>query len=121
MLPIRGLYEIAIPVKTLERAEAFYLGVLGFEVGLRDTRRRWLFLRTANHAGMVVLQEQERDFPSLHFAFEVDDGDLERAADILSGRGVSTGGPVFHDWIPGRSLYFHDTEGHELELFARSP
>ena len=39
MLPIRGLYEVAIPVKDLPRAEAFYRDVLGLEVGLRDERR----------------------------------------------------------------------------------
>jgi catechol 2,3-dioxygenase-like lactoylglutathione lyase family enzyme len=45
MLPIRGLYEIAIPVKQLPRAETFYREVLGLEVGLREDRRKWLFLR----------------------------------------------------------------------------
>jgi hypothetical protein len=33
---------------------------------------------------------------------------------------VSTRGPVFHKWIPGKSLYFEDLDGHELELFAPS-
>jgi catechol 2,3-dioxygenase-like lactoylglutathione lyase family enzyme len=121
MLPILRLYEIAIPVRQLERAEKFYTEILGLRVGLRDTRRRWIFLRAGKSAGMVVLQEQATDFPSVHFAFEVDDADLERAARMLDARGVAIGEPIFHDWIPGRSLYFHDSEGHELELFAPSP
>ena len=39
MLPIRGLYEVAIRVKQLPRAEAFYRDILGLEVGIRDERR----------------------------------------------------------------------------------
>lgn len=118
MLPIRGLYEVAIPVRQLHTAEAFYRDVLGLEVGLRVDGRRWLFLRAG--AGMVVLQEHSGEFPPCHFAFTVDEGDLDQAAAVLSECGVPTRGPIFHDWIPGKSLYFEDIDGHELELFAPS-
>ena len=77
VLAIRGLYEIAIPVKELSRAEAFYRDVLGLEVGLRDETRRWVFLRAGGIAGMVVLQECSGECPTLHFAFTVDHADLE--------------------------------------------
>ena len=119
MVPIRGLYEVAIPVKHLPPAEAFYRDVLGLEIGLRDERRNWLFLR-AGGAGMVVLQEHPGDFPTYHFAFAVDEAGLERAAGVLRECGVATTGPIFHAWIPGRSLYFRDPDGHDLELFAPS-
>jgi lactoylglutathione lyase len=119
MLPIRGLYEVAIPVRQLWKAEEFYRGVLGLEFGLRDDRRNWLFLR-AGGAGMIVLQERDGEFPSCHFAFTVGESDVERAATILREHGVATRGPIVHDWIPGTSLYFEDPDGHELELFAPS-
>ena len=45
MIGIRGIYEVAVKVRDLERAEAFYLEVLGLSIGARDERRRWLFLR----------------------------------------------------------------------------
>ncbi len=35
MLPITGVYEVAIRVKDLASAEPFYREVLGLEVGLR--------------------------------------------------------------------------------------
>jgi lactoylglutathione lyase len=40
MLNIRGVYEVAIRVRDLERAEQFYKGVLGLEEGTRDEARR---------------------------------------------------------------------------------
>lgn len=117
MLPIRGVYEIAIRVKDLAKAEPFYREVLDLEVGLRDETRNWLFLR-AGGAGMVVLQEDKGDWPLQHFAFTVDEADIERAALLLRERGVEVEGPVFHQWMPAKSLYFEDPDGNALELCA---
>jgi catechol 2,3-dioxygenase-like lactoylglutathione lyase family enzyme len=118
VLPISGLYEVAIKVKDLPRAERFYREVLGLEVGLRDERRRRLFLRAGGRAGMVVLQEDAGDWPAQHFAFTVADADVERAAAELRERGVETDGPHLHEWMPARSVYFADPDGHSLELCA---
>ena len=118
MLPIRGLYEVAIRVKQLPRAEAFYRQVLGLEVGIRDERRNWLFLRAGGEAGMIVLQEDTGQWPTQHFAFAVDAADIESAVTVLRERGVAIEGPVFHQWMPAKSVYFSDPDGHELELCA---
>jgi lactoylglutathione lyase len=118
MLPIKGVYEIAIPVADLARAEGFYREVLGLEVGLRDETRQWLFLRAGGAAGMVVLQETPAGFPALHFAFTVDPGDVARAAALLEERGVAVDGPHVHAWMPATSVYFFDPDGHQLELCA---
>jgi lactoylglutathione lyase len=117
-LPIRGLYEIAIPVKNLAQAEAFYRDVLGLEFGLRDEGRNWLFLRAGADAGMVVLQENPGAWPPLHFAFTVEEADLEQATAMLKERGVTVDGPYFHEWMPAKSVYFSDPDGHALELCA---
>ena len=118
MIPIRGVYEVAIPVKDLKRAEAFYCETLGLEVGLRDASRNWVFLRAGGRDGMLVLQEDRTDWPARHFALAVDDADLERAAATLRARGVEVQGPVPLAWIPARSIYFADPDGHDLELCA---
>jgi lactoylglutathione lyase len=118
VLPIKGVYEVAIPVRRLERAEAFYREVLGLEVGLRDEPRKWLFLRAGGQAGMIVLQESPGEWPSQHFAFTVAAADVEPAAALLRERGVAVDGPHFHSWIPATSLYFSDPDGHQLELCA---
>lgn len=32
--------------------------------------------------------------------------------------GLAVKGPVCHDWIPARSVYFAGPDGHDLELCA---
>jgi catechol-2,3-dioxygenase len=118
MSSIRGVYEIAVPVRELARAESFYCNVLGFEPGLRDERRNWLFLWVGDREGMVVLQESAEAFPPMHFAFRVRREDLAAATQALQDHGVKTAGPMHHEWMGADSLYFPDPDGHELELCA---
>jgi|SRR4051812_45821100 lactoylglutathione lyase len=118
MIRIRGIYEIAIPVKELSTAESFYRNVLGFEVGLRDETRRWLFLRVGGTAGMIVLQETPENWQSQHFAFAVSNAELDEAINGLQKHGVVVDGPCLNEWMPARSVYFSDVDGHQLELCA---
>ena len=120
MLPIKGLYEVAIRVKDLARAEAFYKDVLGLKEGLRDERRNWLFLYAGGDAGMVVLQEDKGEWPPQHFAFTVNEADLRQAAEMLKEKGISVSEPVYHEWMKSVSVYFDDPDGHALELLALS-
>ncbi len=118
MIAIRGVYEVAIRVSDLSRSETFYRDVLGLEEGLRDQRRPWLFLRAGGQDGMVVLQEDKGNWPSQHIAFTVHESDIERAAEALRARGVEVRGPILHAWMPAKSVYFSDPDGHGLELCA---
>ena len=104
MFPISGIYEVAIKVKDLPRAEKFYCEVLDLEVGIRDERRNWLFLRAGGNAGMIVLQEEKGEFPLQHFAFTAAESDLERSAEILRERGAEVSEVVFHEWMFARSV-----------------
>ena len=118
MIGIRGVYEIAVRVRDLSKSERFYRETLGLEVGIRDEQRRLVFLRAGGQAGMLVLQEDGGDWPTQHFAFTVADEDIENAAALLVERGVPIDGPIFHEWMPARSVYFSDPDGHKLELCA---
>ncbi len=118
MSVIRGVCEVAVRVKDLARSEAFYRGILGLEEGLRDERRPWLFLRAGGEGGMVVLQEDKGEWPTQHFAFTVEEPDIERAADALRKLGVAVSEPVSHAWMPATSVYFEDPDGHSLEFCA---
>src|SRR2546427_99967 len=62
-MQVKGIFEIAIRVKDLARAANFYEEVLGFQHGLLDAERRWLFLWVNGKAGMVVLQEDPGPWP----------------------------------------------------------
>jgi catechol 2,3-dioxygenase-like lactoylglutathione lyase family enzyme len=118
LLPIQGIYEVAIRVKDLARSEAFYRDTLGLEVGLRDERGKRLFLWAGGRGGMVVLQQDDGRWPTQHFAFTVDEVDFEAAAKALRQRGVAVEGPVYHEWMSAKSVYFSDPDGHDLELCA---
>ena len=118
MIQVRGVYEVAIKVRNLAAAEKFYTEVLGFEVGLRDARRPWAFLR-AGADGMVVLQEDPGDWPQQHFAFTVAEGDVDAAVAELRRRNIAIEGPMVHEWIPARSVYFADPDGHMMEVITR--
>lgn len=118
MIQIQGVYEVAVRVRDLARAEPFYREVLGLEFGLRDDKRKWLFLRVGGSAGMIVLQEDGADGPLQHFAFTVGEAEIKRAAELLRANGVICTGPIVHDWIPVKSLYFTDPDGHDVELCA---
>src|SRR5262245_35570336 len=117
-MQLRGVYEVAIRVKDLARAEQFYERTLGLPVGSRDDVRRMVFLRVGGEAGMLVLREDKGEWPKQHFAFTVQHGDIEPAARALAAAGVALEGPVHHAWMPATSLYFSDPDGHELELCA---
>ncbi len=118
MVQVRGVYEVAIRVRDLARSEAFYRNLLGLGVGLRDEERHWIFLRVGDQAAMIVLQEDRGDWPVQHFAFTVDEHDIDGAANLLRERGIEVRGPVVHQWMPAKSLYFSDPDGHSLELCA---
>ena len=118
MIDIAGIYEVAIRVRNLESAEAFYRDILGLEVGLRDEKRRWVFLRAGGLAGMVVLQETPGEWPQQHLAFTVTASALDHAVDEFGHMGVPLSAPITHEWIPARSVYFTDPDGHDLELCA---
>ncbi len=121
MISIRGVYEVVIRVRDLARAEKFYCEQLGLSVGLRVEERGMLFLRAGGQAGMVVLQHDPGAWPTQHFAFTVEDDEIEEAGRALERQGIETHGPVVHDWMPARSVYFADPDGHALELCAPLP
>lgn len=118
MLPLKGVYEIAIKVRDLARSEVFYKEVLGLQEGLRDDKRNWNFLYVGGNAGMVVLQEDKGDWPKQHFAFSVSERDLEQAASLLEERGIKVSAPVHHEWMNATSVYFEDPDGNDLEFIA---
>ena len=54
----------------------------------------------AGEADMVVLQENTKTMSREHFAFGVEEVDIEAAPIVLQQPGVAVKGPDFHEWMP---------------------
>ncbi|MDR6292031.1 catechol 2,3-dioxygenase-like lactoylglutathione lyase family enzyme [Inquilinus ginsengisoli] len=125
---ISGLLETSLYVADLDRASAFYEGVLGLRVMLRSPRLvaldagrqgvLLLFLAGATSADVV---EAGGTIPGhegagrLHMAFAVPAEDLDAWRARLATAGVALTGEMA--WARGGvSLYIADPDGHVVEL-----
>jgi catechol-2,3-dioxygenase len=117
-MKVDGIFEVAIKVKDLDVSAKFYQDVIGFKKGLYDQTRRWLFLWVGTNNGMLVLQEDKENFSRQHFAFAVQESDLNSLKEILEKSNVLVEGPVSLDWMNAVSLYFADPDGHDVEFCA---
>ena len=128
MPTIGGILETAIYVDDMARAAAFYEDVLGLAPMLRGER---LTAYDAGQSGVLLVFRRgtSRDdietktgiIPGhhgegpLHLAFKIEPDEL----DAWRSRLASNGTPVYSEmaWPAGGvSLYFHDPDGHVVEL-----
>lgn len=130
---ILGVDHLNLRVADLDRALAFYTGVLG----LREIRRNrradggvsLLALRAGN--AIIFLQPAPGYTPPPHgqggldhYSLEIEPQDPERLAARLRARDVEiVQGPVgrFGAHGDGTSVYVRDPDGHQLELKQYAP
>ena len=118
-LAVKGIQHLNLQVADLERARAFYTGLLGFEVSFAKGDTLWL------DAGGDLLGLSQGDVPAQrsfeHFGFMVEaKTEVDRWAEQLRAHGVTPEkGP--YDRSDGRSIYFRDPDGHLLEIFWIDP
>ncbi|MBB6098353.1 catechol 2,3-dioxygenase-like lactoylglutathione lyase family enzyme [Deinobacterium chartae] len=118
--------ETCLYVDDLEAAEAFYVGLLGFELHSRKEGRH-LFLRAGNTM-LLLFDPQASALPGelpphaarpgghVCFALEPRETDLWEARLLVAGLEVTR-----YRWGErGESLYFHDPAGNLLELAPRA-
>jgi catechol 2,3-dioxygenase-like lactoylglutathione lyase family enzyme len=122
MFSLEGIDHIAIAVKDVERSVAWYKEVLGLE---RRYEEAW-----GNYPAMVGIgttaialfpvegasakPSPGRDVLAMrHFAFRADRANFERARLELGRRGLSV--EYQHHGV-SESIYFHDPDGHEVEI-----
>jgi len=118
---VKRLDHLALYVTDLERAERFYVGVLGLERTMRLPDQALLTLAGVNiglmHAEHLAPADPrilEDPLGKAHHAFLIDARDLDTWQRKLESAGIPTSRVV--DWGDHRCLYFLDPDGNLLEL-----
>jgi len=130
MPELMDVKETALYVDDLERAKSFYCNVMGLEALLEDARfcaldvggRHVLLLFTRGgslHESVLpggVIPAHDGAGP-VHMGFAVEVEELARWEAHFANAGVPVISRV--SWPRGgRSIYFHDPDGHVLELLT---
>jgi catechol 2,3-dioxygenase-like lactoylglutathione lyase family enzyme len=121
-IPVTGVSELVLEVVDLERAEAFYAGVLGLPVVERWTDDRhavWVMAGDRTRIGLWVPQvgiAGGRGGVHVHYAMQIDAGDYDAAVARLRERGQDVEEVSFGD--RGRAVYVTDPDGNVVELWT---
>src|SRR6266571_3371931 len=117
MIETSGVDHVVLHVKDPQQSKKFYTEILGMEI-YRDNERQ-VFM----HAGKqgVALFRKDGSAPSTggdlnHLALNVASGTYESLKAELESHGVAVSGRPGED----RCIYFHDPDGHRLQLIVRS-
>lgn len=124
-MQLDGIHHIALNVKDLDRAEQFYVNVLGFQVTHRFSKGlRHLMLNTGNAAialfeapelEVKAALDQLSDKGYMHLAFKVHRDRFPSILEELKKHNVEIdGGPVKRG--DGESIYFNDPDYNHLEI-----
>jgi catechol 2,3-dioxygenase-like lactoylglutathione lyase family enzyme len=135
MIKLQRVGHILINVRDVERAKAFYTGVLGFTVLEQDPDHGGLFLTLGDYGNTLDIfpsSDPER-YPQpkselgkreglgvRHIAFAVaTEEDLKQAYFGLQEAGV----PIYRavDHTSQKSIYFYDPDGNLLEIVWEQP
>lgn len=126
-IQINGISHYGLNVANMERAEKFYTGVLGFPVLMRThTKAGFQHIEVdAGNVAIALFESPELDLKPahktmtedgyLHFAFEANYERFDTTLQGLKDAGVKLDGEP-RDWGQSVSVYFHDPDGHQLEI-----
>jgi len=119
-MQLEGIDHVAMGVRDVERSAKWYTEVLGFE---RLHEGVWggvpTFVGKGNTGIALFPASQEakpsayREIRMLHLAFRADRENFLAAQRELEKRGIKF---EFQDHEISHSIYFHDPDGHQLEI-----
>ncbi len=124
-MQVQALGHAVLKVRNLERAEAFYNGVLGIPIAARHPSGMMTFFTLGNHHDLALLAVGDgapaapNNAPGLyHVAFKVGDTpeQLRQAKEDLERAGVAIDGSADH--TVSLALYIHDPDGNGIELYV---
>ncbi len=133
MSNLRGLAEVVLSVRDLDKSLRFYQDALGLQVISPPALKGAVFLQVGgaqdipHQLVLAPLPEGSPAFPRervqmqvRHYAIELDSGAFENERERLQGLGLEVRYGE-HPFLPLRSLYIDDPDGNEIELVARQP
>ena len=111
-LKVSGIDHVVLHVKDLARARKFYVDFLG--MGVDHERSSQCFLKCGSQG--VALFEVNDDVHAgsevNHMALRLSAGDYQRVKGVLESAGIE----VFGRRGDPHCIYFHDPDGHRLQL-----
>ncbi len=122
-----GINHFGLNVRNMDRAEAFYTGILGFSVIMRTQTKAGLqhVEVDAGNVAIALFESPELDLTAaqktmtedgyLHFAFGTPYDRFDATLQALKEGGVEMDGEP-RDWGNGISIYFRDPDGHQIEI-----
>jgi catechol 2,3-dioxygenase-like lactoylglutathione lyase family enzyme len=121
-ISISSFHHVAMTVRDGAKSAQWYQHVFGFELVQKFTRT-WLVGRGSCNLGLTELpnghpvEELDTKIAIQHIAFHVQPGDFASAVQGLRDLGIPFEGPD-ETGVAGPSVFFHDPDGHELEITA---
>jgi catechol 2,3-dioxygenase-like lactoylglutathione lyase family enzyme len=118
MIQTNGIDHLVLHVQDVARAKKFYTELLGMTVYRENDGQAFLH---SGHQG-VALFKKRGDEPLTtgndlnHLALNVESGTYETLKAELEKNGVTVTGRPGEE----RCIYFHDPDGHRLQLMVRS-
>ena len=124
-MEIKELGHIVLYVRNLERSKEFYGGVLGWREAARPEGRCAMYTSGRTHHELLLIEVGDDATPipegrrvgMYHFGLKVGetDDELREALEQLKQAGTPIVGATDHGVT--HSLYIHDPDGNELELY----
>ena len=118
MIQASGIDHIVLHVSDVERAKTFYTERLGMTVYRENAEQAFL---QCGDQGIALFKQRDEATVTTgndlnHLALTVATGDYETLKAELEKHGVAVSGRPGDD----RCIYFHDPDGHRLQLMVRA-
>lgn len=120
---VTGISELVLEVADLEASRAFYGELLGLEETLYGEGREgrcWYLVGESARLGIWTEQvglAGGRGGVHVHFAFHVEDAELELIQARVEARAGQVEGPI--QLGPGRAIYVTDPDGNVVEFWSQ--
>jgi catechol 2,3-dioxygenase-like lactoylglutathione lyase family enzyme len=121
--PVSAISELVLEVADLEAARRFYRDLLGFEETLYGEGREgryWYLVGETARLGLWTPQTGlagGRGGAHVHFAFHVEDPEIDTLLERIDSAGVDVEGPI--QLGPGRAIYVTDPDANVVEFWSQ--